>query len=72
MRRREGRMIAGVCAGLGDHFGVDVNIVRLIMVGLMVLWGLGALIYVVAWAVVPEEGEETSIAENLVNKTRGG
>jgi phage shock protein C len=70
VRPREGRMLAGVCAGLGDYFGIDANIVRLVLAALVLFGGLGALIYVVAWAVVPEEGEETSIVENLVNKNR--
>lgn len=70
VRTREGRMVAGVCAGLADYFGIDANIIRLILAALVLFGGLGALIYVVAWAVVPEEGEETSIAENLVNKKR--
>jgi phage shock protein PspC (stress-responsive transcriptional regulator) len=69
-RRREGRIVAGVCTGLADHFGVDVNIVRLVFAGLTIFWGLGALLYVVAWAIIPEEGEDTSIAESFVNKRR--
>ena len=32
--------------------------------------GFGALAYLAAWVVIPEEGEKTSIAENLVNKNR--
>jgi phage shock protein PspC (stress-responsive transcriptional regulator) len=30
--------------------------------------GAGALVYLIAWAVLPEEGEKSSIAENLFNK----
>src|SRR5713226_3667273 len=70
IRPREGRMVAGVCAGLGDYFGIDANIVRAILAGLVLFGGFGALIDVVAWAVVPEEGEDTSIVENLINKNR--
>ena len=71
-RRRHGRIVAGVCAGLADYFGIDVNIIRLAFAALTVFGGLGALIYLCAWAVVPEEGEKASIVENLVNKRRGG
>ena len=28
-RRREGRIVAGVCAGLAAYFGVDATLVRL-------------------------------------------
>ena len=30
MRSRDGRMLAGVCAGIADYFGLDVTLVRLI------------------------------------------
>ena len=29
-RKRDGRMLAGVCAGVAEYFGVDVNVVRLV------------------------------------------
>jgi phage shock protein C len=72
VRPREGRMVAGVCAGIANYFGLDPNIVRIVFAALTIFSvGLAALVYVVAWAVVPEEGEKTSIAENYINKKRG-
>ena len=69
VRRREGRILAGVCAGLADYFNVDVNLIRLIVAVVAVFTGgVGVLAYLVAWVVVPEEGEKTSIAENVVSK----
>ncbi|HEY5396502.1 MAG TPA: PspC domain-containing protein [Trebonia sp.] len=70
LRPREGRMLAGVCVGLADYFGVDVNLVRLGFGIFTVFWGLGALIYVLAWVVLPEEGETSSILESLVGRLR--
>ena len=73
IRPREGRMIAGVCAGIGEYFGVDANVVRVAFAALTIFSiGAGALVYVVAWAVVPEEGEKQSIAEGYFGKKRGG
>ncbi len=73
IRPRTGRMVAGVCAGIGEYFGVDVNIVRVAFAALTIFSiGAGALVYVVAWAVVPEEGEKQSIAENYFNKKKSG
>ena len=69
-RKREGRMVAGVCAVIGDYFGIDVNIVRLIFAVACIFGFMGALVYLVAWAVLPEEGEKESIVEHLVNKNR--
>jgi len=71
VRTRDGRIVAGVCSGLAVYFGIDANLIRLITAVLTVFTGgFGALAYLAAWAVVPEEGEKSSIAENLVNKNR--
>jgi phage shock protein PspC (stress-responsive transcriptional regulator) len=67
-RKRDGRMLAGVCVGVADYFGVDVNVVRLVFAISSILWGLGALVYLIAWVVLPEQGEPESIVERLVNK----
>src|ERR1700761_401327 len=54
MRPRESRMIAGVCAGLAEHYGWDASIVRILLV-LSVLLGAGLPIvaYLAAWIVIP-------------------
>ena len=68
VRSRKGRMVAGVCAGLAEYFGTDVTLVRVIAAVIAVITGgAGVLAYLVAWAIIPEEGEKTSIAENLVS-----
>ena len=56
-RSREDRMIGGVCAGLGEFFGIDSTIVRLFFVFGAIFFGFpGALvlIYIVMLLVVPE------------------
>jgi phage shock protein PspC (stress-responsive transcriptional regulator) len=50
---REGAMIAGVCNGLAAYFNIDVTIVRLAFVILTLLWGAGALVYLVMAIVIP-------------------
>ena len=70
LRPREGRLVAGVCVGLADYFGVDVSLVRLGFGVFTVFWGLGALIYGIAWLVLPEEGEPGSILESLAGRLR--
>ena len=69
-RPKDGRMIAGVCAGLAAYFKVDVNLIRLLFGVCTVFWGLGILLYVIAWAILPEEGEGKSIVESFVDKLR--
>ena len=70
IRPREGRMVAGVCAGLAVYFKVDVNLVRLLFGVSFFFYGLGALLYVIAWAILPEEGEGQSIVESFISKLR--
>jgi len=56
-RSRDDRMIGGICAGLGEFFGIDPTIMRLIFVFGSILFGFpGALvlIYIVMLLVVPE------------------
>jgi phage shock protein PspC (stress-responsive transcriptional regulator) len=67
-RKVEGRWLAGVCAGLADYLGVDATLIRVVLAVLTVFGGFGALAYVLAWALMPEEGEPASIAEKIINK----
>lgn len=70
-RARDGRVVAGVCAGLAAYFGVDPTLVRLAFAVFAVFGGFGILLYLGAWLLIPEEGGDgTSIAENIVNKRR--
>jgi phage shock protein C len=68
LRLRKGRMVAGVCAGIAEYFGVDVNLVRLGFGVFTVFYGLGALVYAVAWTILPEEGEGNSILGSFLNR----
>jgi len=71
VRTHDGRIVAGVCSGLGQYFGIDANLIRVILAVVTVFTGgFGALAYLAAWVVIPEEGEKSSIAESLVNKNR--
>jgi phage shock protein PspC (stress-responsive transcriptional regulator) len=68
LRIRQGRIVAGVCAGLGAYFGVDVNLVRLAFGVFTVFYGLGILLYLIAWLILPEQGEDGSIVGSFVSK----
>jgi phage shock protein C len=70
LRVREGRMVAGVCTGLGSYFRVDVNLVRLGFGVLTIFYGFGILLYLIAWAILPEEGEDGSILESFISRHR--
>ena len=68
IRPRDGRLVAGVCAGLAAYFGVDVNLVRLAFGVFTVFYGLGILCYLLAWTILPEEGEAGSILESFISR----
>jgi len=73
VRARKGRLLAGVCSGIAEYVGIDVTVIRLLFVVLgVVTFGVGVLIYLAAWIVIPEEGEDQSIAESMIKKTGGG
>jgi phage shock protein C len=70
-RSRDGRMLAGVCAGFADYFGLDVILVRVIWAVVSVFTGgAGVLAYLAAWVIIPDEGQQSSIAENIVSKKK--
>jgi phage shock protein PspC (stress-responsive transcriptional regulator) len=52
--RGSNRILGGVCSGLAEGFHVDVLWVRLVFVVLAFVQGLGVLLYVVLWVLMPE------------------
>jgi signal transduction histidine kinase len=62
VRRQDGRVIAGVAAGLGDAVSVDANVVRCGFLVLTLAGGIGALLYIAAWLIVPVAGPESPAA----------
>jgi phage shock protein PspC (stress-responsive transcriptional regulator)/predicted membrane protein len=55
-RARDGRLIAGVAAGLAEHVGMDVAIVRILFVVVTIFTsGLGVAAYALAWILIPEQ-----------------
>lgn len=53
-RDPDNRIIGGVCGGIGAYFDIDPVIVRIILVVLFLTFGIGLLIYLILWIVVPE------------------
>jgi len=53
-RSRRDRVIGGVCGGLGRYLDVDPVLVRIAAVALTLSGGAGVLIYMIAWAVIPD------------------
>lgn len=54
-RSRSNRMVAGVCAGLGDYLNIDPTVIRLLFVlGFFTFHGAMLLVYLIMAIVTPE------------------
>lgn len=56
-RIRENSVLAGVCTGLADYFGLDVTLIRLAWVAFCILGGSGLLAYILAALIIPSAPE---------------
>jgi len=52
-RSTDNKIIAGVCGGLADYFGLDATLIRIVWVLLVLLAGTGILAYIIAWILMP-------------------
>lgn len=53
VRPRRGKIIAGVCAGLADRFGISRGLVRLLFV-IGGIFGAGEIAYIIGWILMPK------------------
>ncbi len=67
-RSRTNRSIAGVCGGLGDFFGIDPTLLRLVTLALILLGGLSLWVYILLWVIIPEKPLEFRLHRNKTNK----
>jgi phage shock protein C len=66
-RPADGRILGGVAAGLARYFALDVAHVRIILVALSFLAGAAIPLYLAAWALIPAEGSDIAIADQVLN-----
>ena len=64
-RSRQRRIVGGVCGGIGEYFGLDPTLVRIITVLLFLLPGIGILTYIILWIIIPARpfGQEIDATE---------
>jgi phage shock protein C len=56
VRPREGRIIAGVCAGIGRRFGLSPWVTRILfIITLIVIPGSQIIVYPLLWILMPSE-----------------
>jgi signal transduction histidine kinase len=70
-RAREGRVIAGVAAGIASRKHWDPFLIRCVFVVLALAGGSGLVLYVAAWLFLPWEGAQETIAHRAIRDRRG-
>ncbi|MDQ2753962.1 MAG: PspC domain-containing protein [Actinomycetota bacterium] len=70
-RRRDDRLLGGIAGILAARTGLDVTIVRVGLVIFGLASGVGVAAYVMAWLLVPGEGEPESIGARALRDRRG-
>jgi phage shock protein PspC (stress-responsive transcriptional regulator) len=53
-RDPDNRIIGGVCSGMGAYWNIDPLIIRIIFIALILAGGIGVMIYLILYVVLPE------------------
>ena len=61
-RSADDKMLGGVAGGIARYLDVDVTLVRVIIAALALFTSVGVALYVAAWLLIPEDGDNESIA----------
>ncbi len=55
LHKGQDRKIFGVCSGVAEYFNIDPTIVRLIWGVLILVYGVGLAVYIIAAIIMPNE-----------------
>lgn len=64
-RSRSDRLVAGVCSGIGRALDIDPVLIR-VVIGVLIVLGPGLPIYLAAWLLMPQEGSDRSVAQDVL------
>lgn len=56
-RTRDG-IVAGVCGGVADYFGLDRSLIRIATAILILFGGLSLWVYIILWIIMPKAPEQ--------------
>ncbi|SHE78820.1 phage shock protein C (PspC) family protein [Marinitoga hydrogenitolerans DSM 16785] len=59
-RSRKDKFLGGVCGGLAEYFDISSTLIRLLCLGLILVDGVGFLLYIIAWMIIPEKPANSS------------
>jgi phage shock protein PspC (stress-responsive transcriptional regulator) len=68
IRPAEGRYVAGVCSAIGRATNTDPVLWRVVLAVLGFFGGIGILIYLIGWLIIPSEGDTASPIEALLGR----
>lgn len=57
LRSEQDRILGGVCGGLARYLNIDVVLIRLFFVVFTLVGGIGPLVYIIMWIIVPSDGQ---------------
>ncbi len=61
--------LAGLCGGVARHWGIDPVLVRVGWALLALSGGIGVILYVAGWLLLPADGRDTAPAEDMFGDT---
>ncbi|WP_018252386.1 PspC domain-containing protein [Salinispora mooreana] len=70
VRPHDGRYLAGVCAAIGRATNTDPVLWRVLLAVLGFFGGIGILVYISAWLIIPGEGDTASPVESMLGRGR--
>jgi phage shock protein C len=70
MRSRRDRVVAGVCAGIGDYLEIDIALVR-VFFAVLLFGGVGLPLYIVLWIAMPEMPLDDAAAPSVAASDAG-
>ena len=61
--------LCGVCGGIGEYFGIDSNLVRLLWAAFSLAAGSGIILYIVAAIIMPkaEDAEKEKDLKDVIH-----
>lgn len=70
VRPHQGRYLAGVCAAIGRATNTDPILWRVLLAVLGFFGGIGIVVYIAAWLIIPAEGDTASPVESMLGRGR--
>lgn len=64
-RSRSDRLVAGVCSGIGRALDIDPVLIR-VVIGVLIVLGPGLPLYLAAWLLMPQDGTDRSVAQDVL------